>query len=135
MALFTNEELEAWLQYRVNAPTAAIVEQVVAGWLSSATNLASLPAEPPPALKAWAIELAGIAYENPTSMSDDQTEQLRSAWMDRRRQILLDVREWAKTLSPVEVSAGPLPKGSFPPASPWPQPAACYGPRWSPWRD
>lgn len=125
MTLFSPDELAAWLQYEVEPTSAAQVERVVAGWLSEATGLDAFPDPLPPVLYAWAVELAGIAYENPTSMTDDQAGETRSAWADRKRQILLSATAWGQRTS--GTSAAPLPRGRFPAAQPWPDP---LGGRW-----
>lgn len=121
MAYFTPAQLKTWLHYAsdddFDAEAAELAEQVVAGWLADATETDVDSFDPPKQMFAWAIELGGIAYENPTSMSDDAAGETRSAWMDRRVQILAAARRWASRPS----STGPvLPRGSFPPAQAWP---------------
>ena len=103
---------------------------VVAGWILGATGWASVPAEDaiPAPLKAWALELGGIAYENPTSQTDDQTDLVRSAWRDRRSQILAEIRAWAQSNGTVAGST-PAPRGSFPKPLPYPDPTYPFGMR------
>lgn len=53
--------LGGYLQRTVSGRTAAVVNEVVSGWLAAATG--SVPTPPlAPDLWAWALELAGIAY-------------------------------------------------------------------------
>lgn len=127
MTLFTPPQLSAWLQYPVETAAAEIVERVVAGWLLEATGLASLPS-PPPELFSWALELGGIAYENPTSMSTDQAADVTQSWGDRRSQILRSAAKWAQRVLPEQAPSSTVgPRGSFPAARSWPDPA---GPSW-----
>lgn len=121
MTLFSPNELTDWLQYDVQPGPAAQVERVVAGWLSEATGLDAFPDPLPPALYAWAIELAGIAYENPTSMTDDQAGETRSAWADRKRQILLSAAAWGQRNATPGAGSTPSPLGRFPAAPGWPE--------------
>jgi hypothetical protein len=119
MALFTPAELREWLQYEeINNDSAVMVERVVAGWLLSATGREDLDSSNDARVFAWAVELGGIAYENPTSMTDDSSGSTSSSWADRRAQILAQAREWALQQAPA--ASGQLPRWSFPQAQPWP---------------
>jgi hypothetical protein len=121
MALFTNVELSKWLHYDgdIAVDEATLVEKVVTGWLCNAAGLDQLPDPLPAAFFGWGLELGGIAYENPTSMSEDSAGDVSSAWGDRRRQILADVAAWGLR-NGTSGDAAPLPRGNFPPATPWP---------------
>lgn len=63
--------LAAYLQRTVSGRTAAVVNEVVTGWLTTATGTV-LPEPLPADLFAWALELAAIAYaqQTPTSAAD-----------------------------------------------------------------
>lgn len=130
MTLFTPEQLKTWLRYDADddfdADSATLAEKVAAGWLSNATGMtvSALEAtrEETPQVFSWALELGGIAYENPTSMQDDQAGAARTTWRDRRAQILEEARAWAVATAPAPTRMA-LPRGSFPPAQPWPDPA------------
>lgn len=126
MPLFTLDDLEHWLRYDVDVTGHAIVEKVVTGWIFDATGWTASPDPLPPQVFSWALELGGIAYENPTSQSDDQTDLVRSAWRDRRSQILAEIRTWSQA-NGTAVGAIPLPRGSFPTSCPFPDPAYPYG--------
>lgn len=133
MTLFTPTELKKWLHYADEADfvdeDAQLAEQVVAGWLADAADVDDVAEliegdTPSSRVKAWAIELGGIAYENPTSMSSDQADEVGSSWqVDRRSQILGNVRAWARNRPGVGTPAA-VPKGRFPSAPPWPDPLA-----------
>lgn len=123
MAIFTPEQLRTWLRYDeadyFDAETARLAEQVVTGWLLA--EIGTMPTPEPVAghpLFGWALELGGIAYENPTAMQDDQAGETRSVWSDRRAQILASARRWAETTG--SASGSPKPRGRFPKARPWP---------------
>jgi hypothetical protein len=132
MALFDPEQLKTFLRYAAeddfDADAATLSEKVVAGWLTGATkrtraDLEAAAIGDAPQVFSWALELGGIAYENPTSMQDDQVGAGRTTWRDRRAQILESAREWAADQGPAGTTAtGPLPRGSFPKAQPWPDP-------------
>lgn len=129
MAIFSPAQLRTWLRYDeadvFDETTATLVEQVVTGWLLA--EIGTLPDPEPTAghpLFGWALELGGIAYENPTAMSDDQSGETRSAWADRRLQILAAARRWAEAHGTTGTTAA-LPQGSFPKARPWPDAWGC----------
>ena len=128
MAIFTADELSNWLGYPVQSDTAATVEKVVSGWLLDALDRDSLPiADMGSRLWSWAIELAGIAYENPTSMSSDSTADQATSWSPARKDaILAAVARWGRRLTNPDGidGASPMPRGSFPPAQHWPEPTA-----------
>jgi hypothetical protein len=73
--IFDLIDLPSWLQIpQVDTETAIRVRRYANGWLMSATGLASWPAVIPDDLWAWAIELAGIAYRNPTSLTSETVD-------------------------------------------------------------
>ncbi|QIM19880.1 hypothetical protein G7075_00010 [Phycicoccus sp. HDW14] len=123
--LFDAAKLGSWLGYStgdVDDDQCAAVLEVVEGWILGATGWNDIPAEPAKPLRAWALELGGIAYENPTSQTDDQTDLVRSSWRDRRSQILAEIRTWSQSNGSA-VGGQLSPRGSFPPARPYPDPA------------
>lgn len=70
--IFELSDLPSWLQIpNVDIETATRVRRYANGWLMSATGLSSWPDPIPDDLWAWAIELAGIAYRNPTALSSE----------------------------------------------------------------
>jgi hypothetical protein len=72
--IFELNDLPSWLQVpTVDTETATRVRRYANGWLMSATGLSSWPDPIPDDLWAWAIELAGIAYRNPTALSQETT--------------------------------------------------------------
>jgi hypothetical protein len=77
-------------------------------------------ADPGGRLFAWALELGGIAVENPTSLTQEQSQEVSTAWsVARRREILASVRSWAARQSGRSGGA-PRPRGSFPAVQGWP---------------
>ncbi len=135
MALFTPEQLKTWLRYEseddFDTAAATLAETVVAGWLTDATKhtpteLATAATTTAPQVFSWAIELGGIAYENPTSMQDDQAGATRTTWRDRRSQILAAAKTWGEETASATSTTG-LPRGCFPPARPWPDPPRVRG--------
>ncbi|WP_114202322.1 hypothetical protein [Janibacter anophelis] len=129
MAIFSPSQLRTWLRYDedevFDEATATLVEQVVTGWLVA--EIGALP-EPTPQqghpLFGWALELGGIAYENPTSMTSDTAGETNSSWADRRLQVLAAARRWAEANGTTGTTR-PLPRGSFPTARPWPENLGC----------
>jgi hypothetical protein len=100
--LFDLIDLPSWLQVPESAPgvpgtldTESLlrVRRAASGWLKSATGLADWPSPVPDDLWAWGIELAAIAFRNPTALAsesvDDYTFQQDRA---RRGDILAAAR-------------------------------------------
>lgn len=123
MALFTADDLTGLLRKPVTDTSAVLVERVVWGWLRPILDVDARPTPVPDELFAWAVELGGIAYENPIGLSGKGigpfTEQY-SGLRDRRETILEDVRAWAAEQGGTSPTA---PRGSFPPAQCYPDPA------------
>jgi hypothetical protein len=83
--LFDLVDLPSWLQVpEVDTETATRVRRYASGWLQSATRLAVWPDPIPDDLWAWAIELAGIAFRNPTGLASETTDDY-TAQSDRAR--------------------------------------------------
>lgn len=121
MPLFWPEELRDHLQHDVSDEHAAAAERMAAGWLKGATGLDVLPDPPAADLWAWAVELAALAYSNPEGLVSESIGGGESAaTYDRLRRdaILAQVR---RVYGVDAVRGGP--RGSFPPAQPWPDPA------------
>ena len=130
MATFiTPQRLTTFLRYPASDPvtqdSADLAEEVALGWLSGVTQVEDWQSHTEdPVVKAWVLELAGIAYENPTSMTQDQAGEVQSAWQrDRRSQILDAAAAWAARKGLLADTTATLSRGSFPPAQPWPDQA------------
>lgn len=118
-ALFTADDLTDWLHTSVTAGEAEITESVVWGWLKPILQLDERPAQLSDELRAAAIELGGLVYTNPASLSDDMTGPFRKKFeLGRREEILLQAANGGE---PANVPAKPT--GSFPPAHRYPDPA------------
>ncbi|MFT4081184.1 MAG: hypothetical protein QM638_01230 [Nocardioides sp.] len=113
--LFTADDLTSWLHKPVTEADATVAERVVWGWLKPILKLDERPDPVPDELFGWAIELGGIAHENPggftTNTSGPFSVQFDAA---RRTAILEEVAQ--------SVGAG-KPTGSFPPPQRFPDPA------------
>ena len=87
--LFALDEFASYIQQDVDTSTATVVRRVASGWLMSATGLSSWPNPVPDDLWTWALELAAIAYRNPSRSSmeaiDDYTIE-KDMSMDAARQ-------------------------------------------------
>lgn len=129
--LYTRAQLADWLHYAgedaITSTEFDVNQRIVRGWILQATQWLVIPDEVTDALFAWALELGGIAFENPTSQTDDQTDLVRSAWRDRRSQIMAEVRAWAVSNGATVVGTTPRPRGRFPGAAPYPDPIYPYG--------
>lgn len=90
--LFDLGDLPSWLQVpEVDTETATRVRRAVNGWLQDATGLTDWPNPVPDRLWAWAIELAGIALDNPTSNAAEAIGSTSTTYGGRgRRQEILD---------------------------------------------
>jgi hypothetical protein len=117
-ALFDAAALGAHLHTTVTPEAAESAELVVWGWLSAATGLAERPDPIPPDLLAWAIELGGMVYDNPTSLTVRQVDDARMESTEARRDAILSAAAEASDLP-----GSGRPTGSFPCARRWPDPA------------
>ncbi len=118
MPLFTAAELSGHLQKTVTAEAAASCERVVWGWLKPALGLTERPNPVPDEVFSWAIELGGIAHENPAGLASYQLGAERIAYSaERRAEILADAADGGRP------GTGGAPRGSFPPACAWPDQA------------
>lgn len=89
--LFDLGDLPSWLQVpEVDTETATRVRRAVNGWLQDATGLSVWPDPLPDKLWAWAIELAGIAHENPAAVTSEAIDDYKSVLDRARRQEILD---------------------------------------------
>ena len=71
-ALFEPQDLSNWLGKTVADEKATSIEKVVWGWLKPQLGATERPDPVPDEVFSWAIELAAIAYENPTGLSARQ---------------------------------------------------------------
>lgn len=123
--LFDAADLGDWLHCTVTDEAAIAAERVVWGWLKPVLGLTERPTPVSEELFSWAIELGGIAHENPDGKSYYQLADERTGYSAERRQQIL---EEAATggIAPGGVAK---PVGSFPKAQCWPDPARPWG-RW-----
>lgn len=107
--LFDLADLPSYLQVAsVDTETATRVRRFASGWLKSATRLADWPSPVPDDLWAWGIELAAIAYRNPTSDASESIDDYSFSAADRMlRKSILDAAKAA-------YGAAGTPQYSFP---------------------
>lgn len=106
--LFDLTDLPSYLQVaEVDAETATRVRRVASGWLQDATDLSDWPVPVPDRLWAWALELAAIAYRNPTAYSSASLDDFNVSYDGMRRKEILDAARNA-------YSGGAQPQYSFP---------------------
>lgn len=114
--LFTSDELSDWLGKTVTAAKAVAVEKVVWGWLKPRIGATVRPDPVPDEVFSWALELAAIAYENPSGLDGKDIGPFGEQYSSERREEILAAAAAGGT--------GVLaPKGQFPPARPYPDPA------------
>jgi hypothetical protein len=121
--LFGASDLSSWLRQPVTDDAADVVERVVWGWLKpllASQGVTERPTDPSDELKAWAIELGAIAYANPEGLDAYSLESESSKYSSDRRDQLLELAASGGTATPGVALA---PKGSFPSARPYPDPA------------
>lgn len=112
--LFELTDLAASLQMDLDTASAMEARRKAQGWLAGATRLTEWPSPPPEDLRAWALELAALAYDNPSGLESEVDGRVTSVWGRRRRgEILLEAKR-------AYGQSGPM--GSFPPPEPWPDP-------------
>jgi hypothetical protein len=117
-SLFSAADLAGWLGETVTDARAATAEKVVWGWLKDILGLDTRPIDVPDDLFAWAVELGGIAYRNPSGAASVKLGSLDVQYSSERRdEILEDVAQSAIA------TAGSQPEGDFPEAWDYPDPA------------
>ncbi len=118
------QRLTTFLGYPADQPVtqqqSEVAESMAVGWLSEATGLDAWPDPVPKIIDTWILELAAIAFENPTSMEDDQAGEVRSGWRDRRSQILAQARAWSARNGHAKPTGSSVSRGCFPPVLPLP---------------
>lgn len=92
--IFDLVDLPSWLQVpEVDTETATRVRRYASGWLMSATGLSTWPTPVPDDLWAYAIELAAIAFYNPSGLSSESLDDHNVAYSaERRKEILAAAR-------------------------------------------
>lgn len=106
--IFDLGDLPSWLQIpEVDTETATRVRRYANGWLQDATELTEWPDPIPDRLWAWAIELAAIAYNNPTNLKREQIDDYLVEYSAERRAEILAAAKKA-------YAGGTAPRGSFP---------------------
>lgn len=125
--LFEPQELEDFLQQGPLVEASVLIARRVAtGWLRDATQLADWPEPVPEALFSWALELAGLAYNNPESLAVDQAGGVASTYDRQRRKEILDAAARAYG-NPAGGRGGPLGAFSAPlPGPDWYQPEQAF---------
>jgi hypothetical protein len=88
--IFDLVDLPSWLQIpEVDTETATRVRRFASGWLMQATGLSTWPTPVPDDLWAYAIELAAIAYYNPSGLSSESLDDHNVAYSAERRKEIL----------------------------------------------
>lgn len=121
--LFTPTDLSHWLGSPVDDGRGAVVERVVWGWLVEVLTATERPSPVPDQLFAWALELGAIAHENPAGLSSKGFGDVTEAYSEERRRALLATIAGSDLGNGVGSAAGTRPRGSFPPAQAYPDPA------------
>jgi hypothetical protein len=123
MPLVTEAELGNFLHQPVNVAPAMVAIRMADAWLSSVcSGMPPWPDPVPEDLWSWALELAAMAYSNPTGMTSRTTDEDSRTWdMARRREILNAAAQRYGDGSGSANSSG-APQGSFPVALDWPDP-------------
>lgn len=118
--LFNAADLGAWLRQDVTDDAASVVERVVWGWLRPVLKVEERPSAPSDELVSWAIELGAIAYANPEGLSEYGLESETSKYSSERRDEILQNAAGGGALPEGTAAA---PRGSFPAARCYPDPA------------
>lgn len=111
--LLVPNDLRTHLRIQIPEAEALSAIRVASGQLRRATKLDVWPAPVPDDLWGWALELASLAYDNPTGRQSEEAGDTMASWPVRRRAEIL-----AAAASAYSARVGPL--FSFPPADPWP---------------
>lgn len=120
--LFEPADLASHLGGSVTAERGAMVERVVWGWLRPIVSPGGEKPYPvDPELFSWAIELGGIAHENPAGLSAKAIGPASESFSSERRKEILDEVRTAYATAGAAAPGAPL--GCFPPARPYPDAA------------
>lgn len=122
--LFAAGDLADWLHQPVSGEAAVATERVVWGWLRPLLKLDERPANPSDELISWATELGGIAYVNPEGLASYALESEKSDYSSERRDEILRTAAGGGVTAP---GAAVSPRGSFPSAYCYPDPATPWG--------
>jgi hypothetical protein len=89
--LFDLVDLPSWLQVpEVDTETATRVRRYASGWLQNATRVTPWPPDPvPDDIWAWAIELAAIAFRNPSGAASQAIDDYNVSYDAARRADIL----------------------------------------------
>lgn len=118
MDLFELDDLAATLQAELDEAAAEEARRKAQAWLGSATRLTVWPTPIPEDLRAWALELAALAYDNPSPLLSERVGEVQTApYWARRAEILAEART---VYGLAAVNGSPV--GVFPAAEPWPDP-------------
>lgn len=116
--LFTAGDLTPLIGRTPTSEQAVSAERIVWGWLAPILGVTTRPDPVPAEVFSWAVELGAIHIENPTGLMSYQLGAERLQFSGERRAEILG-----------EVAAGGVPgggtkpRGSFPDACGWPDPA------------
>jgi hypothetical protein len=89
--LFELTDLAAKLQTDLDTASAFEARRSAQAWLARATQLNVWPSPIPEDLRAWALELAGLIYDNPSNKSSETVDNTSSVWaLARRKEILTE---------------------------------------------
>ena len=111
--LFELEDLENYLQQGpLNEASVLVARRVTSGWLRAATKLQTWPDPVPDDLYGWALELAGLVYNNPEGLITDTTGGVTATWERGRRDAILDLAR--STYGDPDTGAAGGPLFSFP---------------------
>lgn len=95
------------MQRDLDTASATLARRIASGWLRSATGLSDWPATIPDDLWTWALELAEMAYGNPSGFALQSIDDYSSTFDRARRAAILDAAR-------LKYSAGAVPVYSFP---------------------
>jgi hypothetical protein len=105
--LFALTELASYMQRDLDTETATNARRIASGWLRSATGLSDWPTPIPDELWTWALELAEMAYGNPSGYAGEVIDDHAVTFNRARRG---DILEMARR----KYSTGSTPVYSFP---------------------
>ena len=98
----------------VDTETATRVRRYASGWLQAATQVTPWPPDPvPDDIWAWAIELAAIAFRNPTGAASEAIDDYNISWDAARREQILMAAKVAYGGTSAPVYSFPLPDWSW----------------------
>jgi hypothetical protein len=111
--LFELTELASYMQRDLDTSTATNARRIASGWLGSATGISEWSAPIPDDLWTWALELAEMAYGNPSGAASESIDDYATTFDRARRASILGAARRKYSVAGTPVYSFPEPDWSW----------------------